>query len=127
MKGDSKNRGTWPLAVVNKTYVGRDGVIRGVELKTGKGTLERPVQLLYPLELACDTKPNVVENLNPEATEFRPKRAAAATANALINPRDRRRRVNAEHDQGTLVLVSLTFIININIKVTYVGCCWTVD
>ena len=43
VKGDSKNRGTWPLAVVNKTFIGRDGVIRGVELKTGKGTLERPV------------------------------------------------------------------------------------
>ena len=85
VKGESKNRGTWPSAVVNKTFVGKDGVIRGVELRTGKGILERPVQLLYPLELACDTRPNVtLKNLNPEATEFRSKRAAAANANALM-------------------------------------------
>ena len=72
VKGESKNRGTWPLAVVNETFVGRDGVIRGVELKTGKGILERPVQQFYPLELACDTRPNVnLNNLNPGATEFR--------------------------------------------------------
>ena len=85
MKADSKNRGTWPLAVVNKTFVGKDGVVRGVQIKTGKGTIERPLQLLYPLELACDAKPiaNGV-SLNPRATEFRPKRAAAATTNTRI-------------------------------------------
>ena len=59
VKGESKNRGAWLLAVVNKTFVGRDRVIRGVELKTGKGVIGRPIQLLYPLELACDTRPNV--------------------------------------------------------------------
>ena len=41
VKGESMNRGTWPLAIVQKNFVGRDGVVQGVELKTGKGTLEK--------------------------------------------------------------------------------------
>ena len=85
VKADNKNRGTWPLAVVSETYTGKDGVIRGVELKTANGKLERPVQLIYPLELACDTKPKQNEpSLNPEAQTFRPKRDAAAAASLRI-------------------------------------------
>ena len=30
---------------------GRDGVIRGAKLKTVNGVRERPLQLLYPMEL----------------------------------------------------------------------------
>ena len=55
---------------------------RGVKLQTRKGILERPVQHIYPLELSCDKKPNVVE-LNPIVPEFKPKRRAAATAQAI--------------------------------------------
>ena len=85
VKGDSKNRGTWNLGVVTQIFIGRDGITRGVPLKTRKGTLERPVQLLYPLELACEAKSEVKEEtLNPKAPTFRPQRAAAATANARI-------------------------------------------
>ena len=54
IKTDNKNRGTWPLAIVSAIYPGRDGIIRAVELKTTHGTIERPVQHLYPLEIACD-------------------------------------------------------------------------
>ena len=48
--------------------MGRDGVVRAVKLRAGKGYLERAVQQLYPLELSCD-KPTEAENppLNPEA------------------------------------------------------------
>ena len=49
VKTESKNRGTWPLATVKKTYVGKDEIIRGVELETANGKLDRPVQFLYPL------------------------------------------------------------------------------
>ncbi|GFQ85554.1 hypothetical protein TNCT_444511, partial [Trichonephila clavata] len=37
-------------------FPGRDGRTRLVKLKTGKGTLLRPVQRLYPLEVTESTK-----------------------------------------------------------------------
>ena len=52
VQSDSKNLGTWPLAVVAETYTGRDGVLRAVHLKMKNGAIERPVQHLYPMELS---------------------------------------------------------------------------
>ena len=85
-KSNNKTRGTWPLAIVRKTYPGRDGIIREVELKTSNGIIERPVQFLYPLELECDITSAVREtnNLNPEAPQFRPRRDAAATEEVRV-------------------------------------------
>ena len=85
IQNDSKNRGTWPLAVV-ATYLGRDGVLRAVRLKTKNGAIERPVQHLYPMELSCDRFPKKSKELNDEAPVFepRPKRAAAETARVWI-------------------------------------------
>ena len=82
VRSDTKNRGKWPLAVVQQTYPGRDGHIRAVQLRTSKGVLERPVQHLYPLELQCEpTVPAGAEQqLNSDAPIFRPRRAAAAAA-----------------------------------------------
>ena len=81
VKTENKNRGTWPLAVMTKTHQGRDGVFRGVELKTATGVIDRPVQLLYPLELKCDVKTTAEQpRLNLEAPEYRPKRDAAVAA-----------------------------------------------
>jgi len=81
MKSDSKNRGTWPLAILNEVYPGSFGVIRAVQLKTTKSMLERSVQHLYPLELECDLSPLVADpRLNPQAQDFRPKRDAASAA-----------------------------------------------
>ena len=77
---DDKNRGKWPMAIVLKLYPGSDGQTRGVHLKTKNGTIERPVQHLYRLELQCDVKeekPNARIQLNPDARDFCPKRAAA--------------------------------------------------
>jgi hypothetical protein len=34
---DNKNRGVWPLAVVEETFPGKDGVLRAVRLKTKNG------------------------------------------------------------------------------------------
>ena len=56
---EEKNRGQWPLRIVEQLYGGRDGVIRAVKLRTGKSILERPIQHLYPLELSCDDPENV--------------------------------------------------------------------
>ena len=76
-------KNNWPLAIVCKTYPGKDGIIRAVQLKTANGTIERPVQHLYPLELQCDSnKASDEQRLNPDVPEFRPrpKRDAAAAA-----------------------------------------------
>ena len=85
VKADNKNRGTWPLAIVDQVFPGKDGVVRAVQLKTANGILERPVQHLYPLELQCDVAENAEETpLNPDAPEFRPKRDAATAAKLRI-------------------------------------------
>ena len=84
VKSDDKNRGNWPLAIVQRIFPGKDGVVRAVELKTSKGTLERPVQHLYPMELAKESTKSEPKPLNPKADDFRPKRKAAVEANDRI-------------------------------------------
>ncbi|GFU14044.1 integrase catalytic domain-containing protein [Trichonephila clavipes] len=41
----------WPLAKVIRLIPGKDGKIRTVELKTGTGTMLRPIQRVYSLEV----------------------------------------------------------------------------
>lgn len=84
VRSDNKNRGKWTLAFVPQIYPGRDGHTRGVQLKTSKGVIERPVQHLYPLELQCELPVGARQQLNPDAKTFRPTRAAAAAATARI-------------------------------------------
>ena len=80
VKGENKNRNTWKLGKIVRLITGRDGVVRGVELQTENGRLERPLQLIYPLEHHCDQK--AVERktppLNAQAEEFRPKSSLLA-------------------------------------------------
>ena len=84
VKSDEKNRGKWPLANVRAIYPGRDEVVRAVQLQTGKGFLERPIQHLYPLELACDKIPEKNKPMNPDARAFTPKRKTAEAAATKI-------------------------------------------
>ena len=51
IKGEDKRRAKWKIGIVKELYRGKDQEIRSVQIKTAKGCLERPVQLLYPLEL----------------------------------------------------------------------------
>ena len=68
--GEERNRGKWPLGIVQELYPGRDGVIRAAKIKTVNGHLDRPVHLLYPLELSCDVSPSTIDDqLNPEDDE----------------------------------------------------------
>ena len=82
IKTDNKNRGTWPLAIVSAIFPGRDGIIRAVELKTTHGTIERPVQHLYPLEIACDK--DTVHDTSKDTIVFRPRRDAAVAVRTRI-------------------------------------------
>ena len=94
VKGEDKQRGTWKIGRIDELFVGEDGVIKVLRIKTAKTFLEEPVQLLYAMELHCDSitddsnetelgmkkEGNKNGNLNPEALTFRPKRTAAAFA-----------------------------------------------
>ena len=79
IKGESKNRGHWKLAVVEKLPSGKDNAIGVVGLRTAKNYLERPTQLLYPMELHCNTFRNTETKLNPNVEEFRPRRLKQTT------------------------------------------------
>ena len=72
------------MLLVEKLHFGKDNVIRTVGLRTAKGYLERDIQLLYPVELHCNTFRNTkLTKLNPNVEEFRsiqPKRATVAVA-----------------------------------------------
>ena len=81
IKGDEKNRNKWEIGKLTKLICGKDKVVRGVKLQSGKVTLERPVQLIYPLELKCDVR-KCETKLNTNAEEFKPKRRAAVVAEA---------------------------------------------
>lgn len=84
IKGDEKNRGLWKVGIVDELIPGRDSVVRGVRLRTGKSFMERPVQFLYPLELHCGREEKGEISLNPAAKEFKPKRKAASDAKKNI-------------------------------------------
>ena len=49
--GDKKNHGEWKKEKVVHLIEGRDGVIRGVTLLHKGHTIERPLQLVCPLEI----------------------------------------------------------------------------
>ena len=87
VRSDNKNRGKWPLAIVDAIYPGPDGHTRAVQLRTSKGIIQRPVQHLYPLELHSELRvaqPALEQQLNANASTFRPRRAAANRAAARI-------------------------------------------
>ena len=69
--------------------MGKDNTIRSITIRTGNSIIERPVQLLYPIQLHCDSKitnSNTQDGktLNVNGEEFRPKRSAAAVAEQRI-------------------------------------------
>ncbi|XP_046841867.1 uncharacterized protein LOC124435981 [Xenia sp. Carnegie-2017] len=82
IKGDEKNRNMWKIGKLTMLIRGRDGVVRGVKFQCGKISLERPIQLIYPLELQCDVS-NHQKKLRVNAKEFRPRPQAAELAEAL--------------------------------------------
>ena len=81
IKTEDKNRGKWPLGIIENLIIGNDGVVRGAKLRAGKSHVERAIQQLYPLELSCDRqRPASQAGMNPEVAPFRPRRDAAVAA-----------------------------------------------
>ena len=103
IRGEDERRGKWKIGIVKGLYRGKDQEVRSVQIKTAKGCLEQPIQLLYPLELHCnqitsdDAVPKTEEvpsngdiqgkpdELNVNASEFRPKRTAAIIGSIKMN------------------------------------------
>ena len=85
IKGEEKNRGLWKIGFVNHLYNGKDNIIRVAQLRIRKKLFDRPIQLLYRLELYCEgiattNKDEKKIELNSSATDFCPKRTAAEIA-----------------------------------------------
>ena len=85
IKDEERNRNKWKIGIVEDLISGHDGVVRAAKLRAGKGTLERGVKHLYPLELSFNRENiKAPPQLNPEAPIFRPKRDAAVAASYRI-------------------------------------------
>ena len=56
IEGLERNRNQWTIGIVDSLIIGKDGVTGAANIRTGKSTLERAMQQLYPLELRCDSK-----------------------------------------------------------------------
>ncbi|UYV80799.1 hypothetical protein LAZ67_19001760 [Cordylochernes scorpioides] len=50
MEVDNKKRTEWPIGVIEKTYPGKDGIVRVAMIKTKRGNFLRVVQRLFFLE-----------------------------------------------------------------------------
>ena len=93
LKTDEQSRGKWPLEMIEELIVGKDGVVRAAEVRTGKNQLERAIQRLFPLELSCDRRSEEIQ-LNAEAESFKLKRQAA------VNAGQRFREIIQEEDEN---------------------------
>jgi len=91
LKDDTKKRVQWRLARVLKEIHGKDGVVRGLELKLGNGyTVQRPLQLICNLEITpCNDEPqprtaDTDVNREEQLVSHRSPRAAATRARDKI-------------------------------------------
>ncbi len=88
--GDEKNRGKWKKGKVVNHVTGKDGVVRGVLIQCKEHIIERPLQLVCPLEIrSCEpasTKPadNLEAEDEKETRDQRPTRDAAKRAKELV-------------------------------------------
>ena len=74
---ENRQRGFWKLGRVEDVVTGLDGNVRGATVKTLSSSnrpiiLRRPVQLLYPLEVHCDTSTEQAALSKPDQPEARP-------------------------------------------------------
>ena len=91
IKGESKKREKWKIGIISEPFQVKDDQIWGVRVKAPLDYLDRPIQLLYPLQLHCNRYKIISKQhesdkkkLNVEAKESRPKRTAGAIALAKI-------------------------------------------
>ena len=81
--GDEKNRGEWKKGKVVRLVQGKDGVVRGVTLFRKGHTIERPLQLVCPLEIRAvenTDEPQEGTRQQVDLRSQRPRRTAAQRA-----------------------------------------------
>ena len=81
--GDEKNRGEWKKGKVVRLVQGKDGVVRGVTLFRKGHTIERPLQLVCPLEIRAvenTDEPQEGRRQQVDLRSQRPRRTAAQRA-----------------------------------------------
>ena len=81
IKGDKVNWGKWKIGIIENVFKGKDNTKRSFRICTGNRVVERPIQLLYPMELHCDSKSTTSntqhdKTLNVNPNEIQPKRSA---------------------------------------------------
>ena len=54
------------MGTVDKLFVGKDGILRSVRIKTAKKFFDRPAQVQKPLELQDDYTTNNPDNMETE-------------------------------------------------------------
>ena len=59
VKEEDKRRRTWKIGRIDYPFLGKNGVITGIQIKAPKLFLERQVRLLCSLELYCD---NIIDD-----------------------------------------------------------------
>ena len=64
--GESK----WKIGFIENISMGKDNTIRSIRIPTEKNIIERTIQLLYPVELHCDSKKTTSKTLNVNPEEF---------------------------------------------------------
>ena len=57
IEDDGKKRNNWRLGRIEDIVTGKDGVIRGANVRTANGKIGRPLQKIYPLEVREDLQP----------------------------------------------------------------------
>ena len=85
IKREEKNRGHWKIGTINHLYVAKNNIIWVAQLSIAKKLIDRPIQLLYPLELHRESitttnRDEKKNELNSSATECCPKRTVAEIA-----------------------------------------------
>ena len=85
LKEDVKDKAKWRIARVTKEIAGKDKQVRGYELKLGNGyTIQRPIQLVCPLELQAEVIEDLEEKEDIQPERDRPERTAKKVAGAKI-------------------------------------------
>ena len=78
--GDEKNRGEWKKRKALRLIQGKDGVVRGVILLHKGHTIERPLQLVCPLEIrGVDHSDHLQEG---RRDEMQPRNESAETCSS---------------------------------------------
>ena len=83
--GEEKNRGEWKKGKLVQHIHGRDGVIRGAKLQHNNRLIERPLNLVCPLEIKSQTEVTTPRQSSARPVpEARNRRKAAVDGRAKI-------------------------------------------